>query len=163
MSFQSAEKKHDLGVIIDNKLKVHSHCQNQVSKANKVHGLIKLSVTCHQPRLIKKLYTGLVCPHLEFDMMVANLHFKCDMEILEKVQHRAKKPSISKKQISYEQWLKKLDHPTLIYYRNRGDAILAFKMMTSDTIKPIFIMVNTPKHKETPENCIKNFEESVRS
>jgi hypothetical protein len=49
-------------------------------------------------------------------MLVADLHFKCDMEIQQE----------------------KLDLPTLTYCRKRGDVILAFKMMTSDTIKPVF-------------------------
>ena len=97
MPIQSAKEEHDLGVLIDNKLKFHSHCQNQAAKANKVLGLIKRSVTSRQPRVIKKLYTALVCPHLEFGMLVANLHFKCDMEILEKVQHRATKLPFAKK------------------------------------------------------------------
>ena len=85
MPIQSAEEKHDLGVIIDNRLKFHSHCWNQVAKANKVLGLIKNPVTSCQPRVIKKLYTAFVCPNLELGMSVANLDFKCDMEMLEKV------------------------------------------------------------------------------
>ena len=103
MPIQSAKEEPDLGVLIDNKLKFHSHCQNQAAKANKVLGLIKHSVTSCQPRVIKKLYTALVCPHLEFGMLVANLHLKCDMGILEKVQHRAIKLPFAKKQISYKQ------------------------------------------------------------
>ncbi|XP_065571473.1 uncharacterized protein LOC136034261 [Artemia franciscana] len=70
---QSAKEECDLGVIIDNKLKFHSHCQNQVAKANNILGLIKHSVKSHQPRVIEKLYTSLVCHHPEFGMSVASL------------------------------------------------------------------------------------------
>ena len=72
-------------------------------------------------------------------MLVANPHFKCNMEILEKVQHTATKAPFAKQQISYEQQLEKLDIPTLKYSRKRGDVILTFKMITSDTIKPVFV------------------------
>ena len=100
MSFQSAEEERDLAVLIDNKLKFHSHCQNQAAKANKVLGLIKRSVTSRQQKVIKKLYTALVFRHLELAMLVTSTHFKCDMEILEKVQRRATKLPFAKKQIS---------------------------------------------------------------
>ena len=103
MSIQSAKDEHDLGAIIDDKLKSHSHCWNQAAKANKVLGLIKHSVTSHQPRVIKKLYNALVHPYLEFGKSVANPHFKCDMEMLEKVQHRAIKVPFTKQQISNKQ------------------------------------------------------------
>ena len=34
MPIQSANDEPDLGVAIDNKLKFHSHCWNQMAKAN---------------------------------------------------------------------------------------------------------------------------------
>ena len=77
---------------------------------------------------------------------------KCDMEILEKVQHGATKLSFAKQQISYKQQLEKLDLPTLIYFRKRGDVIFAFKMVTSDTIKPIS---NHSEYNRTWENSAK--------
>ncbi|KAK2716211.1 hypothetical protein QYM36_010701 [Artemia franciscana] len=85
MPIQSAKNECDLGAIIDNKLKFYSDSQNQAAKAKKVLSLIKCSVTSQMPRVIKKLYTALIHCYLEFGMLVANLHFQCDMEILEKV------------------------------------------------------------------------------
>ena len=55
MPIESANEECDLGVTIDDKLKFHSHYQNQAAKANKVLDLNKPSVTSHQPRVIKKL------------------------------------------------------------------------------------------------------------
>ena len=83
-------------VTFGDKLKFYSHCQNQAARANKVLSLIKHSVTSYQPRLIKKIYTALVHPHLGFGMSVANPNFKCDLKILEKVQCRATKLTFAK-------------------------------------------------------------------
>jgi hypothetical protein len=95
-------------------------------------------VTSHQPRVIKKLYTALVHPHLEFGMTVANPHFNYDIEILDKVQHIATKVPFAKQQISYKQQLEKLDLTIQTYCRKRGNVNPTFKMMTSDTIKLVF-------------------------
>jgi hypothetical protein len=89
MPIQSAKEECDLGVLIDNKHKFHSHCQNQAAKANKVLGLIKHSVTSRQPRVIKKLYTALVCPHLEFGMLVAKLPFAKKTNLLQATTRKA--------------------------------------------------------------------------
>ena len=149
MPIQNVKKECDLGVIIDNKLKFHSHCQNQAAKANKVLCLIKHSVTSFQLKVIQKLYAALACPHFEFGMFVATKHFKCDMMILGKVQDGVTKLPFAKQQISWKQQLEKLQLPTLMYCRKRWDVFLAFKVMTSYTIKPIWITVNTWELKET--------------
>lgn len=147
---QSAEEERDLGVIIDNKLKFHSHCRTQAAKANKILGLIKRSVTSRHPRVIKKLYTALVRPHLEFGMAVANPHFKCDAELLEKVQRRATRLPFANQQIPYEQRLEKLDLQTLTYRRKRGDVILAYKLMNSSVIKPILEQDQSSRARGNP-------------
>ncbi|XP_065582045.1 uncharacterized protein LOC136041343 [Artemia franciscana] len=74
MPLQSAEEEHDLGVIIDDKLKFHNHCWNQSAKANKVLGLIKHSVAICQLSGINMLHTTRVCSHLEFGISVVNPH-----------------------------------------------------------------------------------------
>ena len=38
---EAVSKENDLGVIVDNKLKFHSHRQTQAAKANQALGLIK--------------------------------------------------------------------------------------------------------------------------
>jgi ribonucleases P/MRP protein subunit RPP40 len=54
---------------------------------------------------------------------------KKDIELLESVQHRATKmvPGLAK--LSYEERLKRMDLPTLVYRRTRGDAIEVYKYL----------------------------------
>ena len=108
MPIQNDKEECVFGVIIENRLKFHSHCQNQTAKANKVLGLIKCSVTSFQLKVIQKLYAALACPDLEFGMFVATKHFKCGMMILGKVQDGATKLAFAKQQISWKQQLEKI-------------------------------------------------------
>ena len=52
---------------------------------------------------------------------------KGDIEIIEKIQKRAKNLIISLKHLSYSERLKQLQLPTLKYRRLRGDMIQVFK------------------------------------
>src|SRR5208282_6914428 len=56
-------------------------------------------------------------------------YLKKDIEMLEGVQHRATKmvPGLAK--FSYEEILRRMDLPTLVYRRARGDVIEVFKYM----------------------------------
>jgi len=58
-----AEHK-DMGITISSNLKVANHCQHACSKANRMLGLIKLTIK-HKNTLMVQLYKSLVRPHLE--------------------------------------------------------------------------------------------------
>jgi ribonuclease P/MRP protein subunit RPP40 len=76
----------------------------------------------------KKLYTSYVRPLLEFAIPVWNPYHKADIEILERVQHRATKIAHSMKSMSYEERCKHLNLTSLSDRRTRGDLIQKFKI-----------------------------------
>jgi len=137
----------DLGVWVSNTLKPGEHVAHAVSTANRVLVLIKRTFTYMDVELMKQLYTSLVRPHLEYGNVVWHPYLKKDIEMLERVQHRATRivPGLSK--FSYEERLRILDLPTLEYRRNRGDAIEVFKYLHGKyTVDATEIL---PRHQTT--------------
>ena len=65
---ENRAKERDLGVIIDDKLKFHSHVQHVVSRAGSSHGLLKRTINSRQASMFIKLYKALVRPHLDFGL-----------------------------------------------------------------------------------------------
>jgi len=77
---------------------------------------------------MKHLYTVMVRPHLEYGRpnVVWHPQFKKDMELLEAVQRRATKMVAAFSNLSYEERLRCMDLPSLLY---RGDAFEAYKYL----------------------------------
>src|SRR5208282_235088 len=119
----------DLGVWMENNGKPSNHVAHLVSKANQLLGLIRRTFTYMDCALMKQLFTALIRPHLEYANVVWHPYLKKGIEMLEGVQHRATKmvPGLAK--FSYEERLRRMDLPTLVYRRARGDAIEVFKYM----------------------------------
>ena len=71
----------------------------------------------------------MVRPHLEYGNVVWHPYLKKDVDLLERVQRRATKlvPVLSK--LSYEDRLKEMDLPSLVYRRIRGDSIDIYKYL----------------------------------
>jgi ribonucleases P/MRP protein subunit RPP40 len=78
---------------------------------------------------MKKLFTALVRPHLEYGNIVWYPRYNKDVELLERVQRRATKMIQGLGGHSYEDKLKLLDFPSLVYKRYRGDAIEVYKYL----------------------------------
>ena len=78
---------------------------------------------------MKQLFTNVVRPNLEYGNVVWHPFLKQDIELLEGVQHRATRmvPGLAK--LPYEERLRKMDLPSLVYRRNRGDAIEVYKYL----------------------------------
>ena len=127
VSLESTSEEKDLGVWIDDKLKFTSHIGHAVAKSNQILGLIKRSFVYRDTEIIKRLFTALVRPHLEYANAVWHPRFKKDVEQLEKVQRRATKLVTSLRDMSYQKRLQALDLPSLVYRRHRGDMIEVYK------------------------------------
>ena len=134
-----AEEK-DLGVTFDSELTFEDHISMKVNKANAILGLIRRSFSFLDAKLFKKLYTTFVRPHVEYAQSVWAPHLKKYIEMLEKVQMRATKMIDGFGCMDYAERLKKLDLPTLVYRRARGDMIEVYKHLN------IYDQDTTPDH-----------------
>ena len=80
---------------------------------------------------MKYLYVALMWPHLEYDNVIWHPFLQKDIYLLEKVQQRATKMIPAIRHISYEDRLRAMDLPSLLYRRLRGEAVEAYKYLHS--------------------------------
>ena len=135
-SLYDAELDHvfeekDLGVVIDMELTFDEHITSKVKKANGIMGLIRRSFSFLDPETFKRLYTSFVRPHLEYAQPVWTPHLRKYIKLMENVQERATKLVDGMKNMDYAQRLEKLDLPTLLHRRERGDMIQVWKHFNS--------------------------------
>jgi len=78
--------ERDLGVIVQDDLKVSKQCTKAVSTAYRILGLIRRTIECKSQDIILQLYKSLVRPHLEYCVQCWNPYYRNDVELIEKVQ-----------------------------------------------------------------------------
>ena len=113
----------DLGVIIDNRLNFNEHINDKIKKAYSMLGIIKRNFKYMDNFTFLTLYKSLVRSHLEYAGSIWSPYKKGLIESIEKVQRRATKIMPNLKYLPYENRLKALKLPTLIYRRFRGGYI----------------------------------------
>ena len=117
----------DLGVHVDPQLKFSRHVEKQVNKANQILGMIRRTFEHLDAYVMKKLFTALVRPHLEFCNVVWSPLLQKDINLIEGVQRRASRMVPELKGLEYEDRLKRMKLPSLQYRRARGDMIEVYK------------------------------------
>ena len=139
---EHCQNEKDLGVNIDNKLNFDHHINYITSKANKVAGLIWRTFTYIDKEIFKKFYKSFVRPILEYAAPVWSPHLWRQVHLLERIQRRATKRIPGVGNLSYEECLKELKLPTLVYRRIRCDLIHTYKfvhgLFSSKSILPSF-------------------------
>jgi len=75
-------------VLFSSDLKSSNQCIQACSKASKMLGMIKRTISYKKPEIMVRLYKTLVRPHLEYYVSVWSPHYTKDKELLERVQHR---------------------------------------------------------------------------
>ena len=131
---EHVDEEKDLGVTIDNQLDFEQHITNKVKTANKVMGTIRRMYKHLNESNFKKLYVGLVRPHLEYAQSVWSPGKKSQVDKLEEVQRRATKQIPGLSNMSYEDRLRKLKLPSLVYRRLRGDMIEMYKLLSPNNL-----------------------------
>jgi len=84
----TVDGEKDLGVMISSDMKSSSQCIHACSKASKMLGMIKKTISYKNPEIMVRLYKTLVRLHLEYCVSVLSTHYTKDKELLERVQHR---------------------------------------------------------------------------
>ena len=126
---KSSERERDLGVIIDNSGKVSEQCNVAVKSANSILGIIRRHIKCKNKDIVVRLYKSLVRPKLEYCIQAWSPYLRKDIDMMERVQHRATKMINGLKNVSYETRLERTGLITLEKRRERGDLIEVFKLI----------------------------------
>lgn len=127
---QEVMEEKDLGVIVTNDLKGTKQCKAAAAKANRVLGMIRRTFATRDKKILKKLYIGLVRPHLEYCVQSWRPHLVKDVKLLERVQRRATKMVEECRGMKYETRLERMGLTTLDDRRDRGDLIQVFKIVS---------------------------------
>jgi len=80
--------ERDLGVIIQDNLKVSDQCMDAANTANRILGMINRTFSYKSKPVINSLYTFLVCPHLDYCTQAGKPYLRNDIDSLEKVRCR---------------------------------------------------------------------------
>ena len=83
------KSERDLGVIVQNDLKVDKQCSKAANEANKRLGMIDGNFKCKARKVVLPLYKSIVRPHLDYCVQAWRPHYRKDIDKLEKVQRRA--------------------------------------------------------------------------
>jgi ribonuclease P/MRP protein subunit RPP40 len=119
----------DLGILFSTDLKFSENINKCINKANGMIGLVKRTFHHINTKQFRKLYKGLIRPHLEYGNLIWHPRFIKDIESIERVQKRATKLVHCVKHLPYPERLKVLKIPTLAYRRFRGDMIEVYKLL----------------------------------
>jgi hypothetical protein len=125
------EREKDLGIVISRDLKFDDHINQIVKTANSRLGIIRRSFSYFENHSFKIMYCALVRSILEYNGPVFSPGLWRQVELMEAVQRRATKMLPDLKNLPYDQRLRILNLPTLVFRRIRGDLINVFKYVQS--------------------------------
>ena len=109
----SSSVEKDLGILVDNKLKIHEQCSAVVAKANRLLGVIRRSFDCTNAEMILRLYKSLVRPVIEYGNIIWGPYYVMDQQAVERVQRRATKMIPELRHYPYQERLQRL---LLLFY-----------------------------------------------
>ena len=89
----------------------------KVNKANKLVGIIRTIIALDE--MFKSLFTALVRPHFEYTDQDWSIYKSKGIIIIENVHRRVTKLIPTMKTLTYEEKLRKINLPTLVYRRDR--------------------------------------------
>ena len=128
-TIESVTEEKDLGVIIDKKLDFHQHIMASAKKANSILGCIRRTIKHKDREIMLPLFKAHVRSRLEYGSVVWSPFKLKDIQAIEYVQRRATKLIRGLRDLTYEERLKTLNLPSLLFRRKRADMIQAYKII----------------------------------
>ena len=130
-SLVQVSQVRDLGVRLTNSLTPTLQCQKAANKAMQVMEMIRRSFKYLTKESFLLLYKSLIRPHLEYCIPCWSPYLAKDIDLLEKIQHRATKLVSDILSLAYTDHLRCLGLHSLYCRRQRGDLIEAFKIINN--------------------------------
>jgi hypothetical protein len=152
---ENVENEKDLGVIFDKKLSFNEHIASKVKRANQALGIIKRTFTYMDKDIILPLYKTYIRPHLEYASVIWSPTYQKDIIAIEQVQRRATCLVPGLKHLSYEDRLRTLGLPTLMYRRERADILQVFKILHKYEEVNIKISLTLSQNRSTRGHTLK--------
>ena len=118
-------------VWITSKLQPSIQCQKAYSRAMQSLATVKRTFKFVSKESLNILYKAYIRPHIKFCVQAWNPYYAKDIDLLEKIQHRATKLVPELCNLPYEERLKQLNLHSLYCRRQRGDLIETFKILNN--------------------------------
>lgn len=131
-TISSSDTIKDLGVLIDENLKFHSHTASVITRANRTLAIVHKTFNFTDNHMFLALYKSLIRPVIEYGNTIWGPHYALDQQNIEKIQRRATRALAGLQDISYTDRLRILGLPSLQYRRLRGDMILLYRLVNND-------------------------------
>ena len=125
----SAEDEKDLGILFDKTLKFNKHVLNVVNRCKRLTGVIKRSFSYMNKTVFLQLYKTLIHSTVDYGIVVWFPTSKKNIQLIENIQKRVTKIVPELKGLTYEERLRSLNLPTLLYRRQRYDMIQIYKII----------------------------------
>ena len=117
--------------LFDRKLSFRQHMGCTVKKVNRMIGLTRRTFHYMDQEVFRLLFTSLMRPHMDYADCIWNPHLKVDIIAqLENARRRATRLVPDLRDRCYEDRLRALNLPSLLYRRRRMDMIQTFRIMT---------------------------------
>ena len=125
---------------------------NIIHKVNAITGIVKRSCECLDSYMLRSLYyTSLICPHLDYVLIIWNPYQLGDIHLLEQVKRQVTRQVFQLKDLPYNERLRSLNLPSLFYRRHRMDMIMVYKIthgISGCPFENLFTIINYNVYKK---------------
>ncbi|XP_059843914.1 P-selectin glycoprotein ligand 1 isoform X2 [Hypanus sabinus] len=155
-TLRSAVEQRDLGIQIQNSLKVVSQVDRVVKRAFGILAFINQNIEYKNWNVMVRLYKALVRPNLEYCMQFWSPNYWKDINKVERVQRRFTRMLLGLEKMSYRERLNRLGLYSLERRRMKGDLIEVYKvMMGIDRVNASRLFPLRPGEKKNQRTWVK--------